>query len=98
MTEYELRALELVGDEYEVAAKALSEIRRLRAWGQRFEESFYDTSSKAADYREEICRLRGALQFLVDWHEQAVHDPEVLWEGFERGRRVLDGTDEGTVR
>lgn len=48
----------------EVALKERdAEIVRLRAWGERFEQSFYDTSSKAADYRAEIARLREALAF-----------------------------------
>jgi hypothetical protein len=41
-----------------------AEVERLRAWGERFEQSFYDTSSKAAEYREEIARLR---QLLVEY-------------------------------
>ena len=42
-------------------------------------------------------RLRGALEELVRWHEEAVHDPELLWAAFARGRRALDGIDEGPL-
>jgi acetyl esterase/lipase len=47
----------------EVALKEReAEVARLRAWGERFEQSFYDTSSKAAEYRAEIDRLQAVEQ------------------------------------
>jgi hypothetical protein len=51
----------------EVALKEReAEVARLRAWGERFEQSFYDTSSKAAEYRAEIAALRRALRGLYE--------------------------------